>query len=118
MKWYEDLYVGDSIADKANRIKWKINHIEGLFLSSGIMISPNYTMDLIYQMTQRRNIACIVNLHQLDVAMRYATRIIGLAKGYAEALELVCSIIEEVYQNTGDVDVKSYLRGRKRRRQV
>ena len=28
-----------------------------------------------------RNIACIVNLHQLDVAMRYATRIIGLAKG-------------------------------------
>ena len=45
-------------------------------------------------------------------------QIIGLAKGYAEALELVCSIIEEVYQNTGDVDVKSYLRGRKRRRQV
>ena len=28
MKWYEDLYVGDSIADKANRIKWKINHQE------------------------------------------------------------------------------------------
>jgi len=45
-------------------------------------------------------------------------QIIGLAKGYAEALELVRSIIEEVYQNTGDVDVKSYLRGRKRRRQV
>ena len=36
-------------------------------------------------------------------------QIIGLAKGYAEALELVRSIIEEVYQNTGDVDVKSYL---------
>ena len=45
-------------------------------------------------------------------------QIIGLAKGYAEALELVRSIIEEVYQNTGDADVKSYLRGRKRRRQV
>ena len=45
-------------------------------------------------------------------------QIIGLAQGYAEALELVRSIIEEVYQNTGDVDVKSYLRGRKRRRQV
>ena len=29
MKWYEDLYVGDSIADKANRIKWKINHHAG-----------------------------------------------------------------------------------------
>ena len=37
---------------------------------------------------------------------------------YCKGLELVRSIIEEVYQNTGDVDVKSYLRGRKRRRQV
>ena len=36
-------------------------------------LDPNASkiiMDLIYQMTQRRNIACIVNLHQLDVAMR------------------------------------------------
>lgn len=28
---------------------YRRNYIEGLFLSSGIMISPNYTMDLIYQ---------------------------------------------------------------------
>lgn len=28
---------------------YKRNYIEGLFLSSGILISPNYTMDLIYQ---------------------------------------------------------------------
>ncbi len=28
---------------------YKRNYIEGLFLSSGIMVSPNYTMDLIYQ---------------------------------------------------------------------
>ena len=29
MKWYEDLYVGDSIEGKVNRIKWKINHHAG-----------------------------------------------------------------------------------------
>jgi hypothetical protein len=29
MKWYEDLYVGDSIEGKVNRIKWKINHHVG-----------------------------------------------------------------------------------------
>ena len=28
---------------------YRRNYIEGLFLSSGIMVSPNYTMDLIYQ---------------------------------------------------------------------
>ena len=38
-------------------------------------------MDLLRSMTQKRNIACIVNLHQLDVALRYSTRIIGLSKG-------------------------------------
>lgn len=38
-------------------------------------------MELLHDMTQKRNIACIVNLHQLDVAIKYSTRIIGLSKG-------------------------------------
>ena len=29
MKWYRNLYVSNSIGDKANRIKWKINHNAG-----------------------------------------------------------------------------------------
>lgn len=32
---------------------YRRNYIEGLFLSSGIMVSPNYTMDLIYQTLYR-----------------------------------------------------------------
>ena len=32
---------------------YRRNYIEGLFLSSGIIISPNYTMDLIYQTIYR-----------------------------------------------------------------
>lgn len=36
---------------------YRRNYIEGLFLSSGILISPNYTMDLIYQtLYQLRNV--------------------------------------------------------------
>ena len=36
---------------------YRRNYIEGLFLSSGIMVSPNYTMELIYQTVyQLRNI--------------------------------------------------------------
>ncbi|MGN0352079.1 MAG: putative DNA modification/repair radical SAM protein [Roseburia sp.] len=36
---------------------YRRNYIEGLFLSSGIMISPNYTMNLIYQtLYQLRNV--------------------------------------------------------------
>ena len=43
--------------------------------------SAKTIMDLLRDMTQKRNIACIVNLHQLDVALKYSTRIIGLSKG-------------------------------------
>ena len=110
MKWYEDLYVGDSIADKANRIKWKINHQAGTVSIYVIAFASN-----------RQNLLDIIpawELMQKSYPGKKQMQIIGLAKGYAEALELVCSIIEEVSKNTGDVDVKSYLRGRKRRRQV
>lgn len=43
--------------------------------------SAKTIMDLLREMTSRRNLACIVNLHQLDVALQYSTRIIGLSKG-------------------------------------
>lgn len=38
-------------------------------------------MDIIYNMTKKRNITSITNLHQIDVAVKYASRIIGLSKG-------------------------------------
>lgn len=43
--------------------------------------SAKTIMDLLRDLSQQRNIACIVNLHQLDVAMKYSTRIISLCKG-------------------------------------
>ena len=43
--------------------------------------SAKTIMDLLRQLSGKRNIACLVNLHQLDVALRYSTRIIGLSQG-------------------------------------
>jgi putative DNA modification/repair radical SAM protein len=40
---------------------YRRNYIEGLFLSSGILISPNYTMDLIYQTVYK-----LRNLHHFN----------------------------------------------------
>ena len=53
---------------------------EGEFIS---VIGPSGSgkSTLLRSMTRKRNIACIVNLHQLDVALQYSTRIIGLSKG-------------------------------------
>lgn len=43
--------------------------------------SSKIIMDLIHKMTKENNIACIVNLHQVDVAKTYADRIVGIHKG-------------------------------------
>lgn len=43
--------------------------------------SSRIIMNQIQEMAKTRNIACIVNLHQVDVAMAYADRIVGIHKG-------------------------------------
>lgn len=63
--------------------------------------SAKTIMDLLRDMTSKRNIACIVNLHQLDVAVKYSTRIIGLSKGEivfdGVPSELTDEMIERIY---------------------
>ena len=63
--------------------------------------SAKTIMDMLHQMTRRRNIACIVNLHQVDVAKKYSTRIIGLSKGRivfdGTPEELTDEMIEKIY---------------------
>ena len=63
--------------------------------------SAKTIMDLLRSMTARRNIACIVNLHQLDVALQYSTRIIGLSKGRivfdGPPAQLSDEMIERIY---------------------
>lgn len=63
--------------------------------------SAKTIMDLLKSMTAKRNIACLVNLHQLDVAVNYSTRIIGLSQGQIifndSPDKLNAEIIEKIY---------------------
>lgn len=43
--------------------------------------SSKIIMDQIYRMAKEQDIACIVNLHQVDVAKTYADRIVGIHRG-------------------------------------
>lgn len=45
-------------------------------------LSLETVMDALRQVTEKEGIACIVNLHQVDVARKYATRIIGIRHGH------------------------------------
>ena len=63
--------------------------------------SAKVTMELLQEMTSKRNITCIANLHQVDIAKKYSTRIIGLKDGDividGTPRELTASKIAQVY---------------------
>ncbi|QHT62936.1 phosphonate ABC transporter ATP-binding protein [Paenibacillus lycopersici] len=44
-------------------------------------LTSKVIMDYLYRICREDGIACMVNLHQVDVAKSYATRIIGMHKG-------------------------------------
>ena len=63
--------------------------------------SSKIIMDQIRDMARTRNISCIVNLHQVDVAKTYADRIVGIHQGRVvfdgPPQELTNSMIETIY---------------------
>ena len=88
MIWYKDLYVGESIVHKTKKVKWKIMHNAGQI---GIYdIIPSY--ELMQKEYPKKDMV-----------------IVGLAKGYDEAVEVAASIIDEVYRSTGTFAVRTYL---------
>lgn len=103
MKWYKDLYVGESIAPDYKRIIKKIKYHK--FTPDVYVISfasnPENLMDIIpsWQLIQ-------------PGYPKDALRIIGIAGGKAEAYELTRQMIEETYLMTGTVDVAMYLKGK------
>jgi len=104
MKWYDNLYVGESIRHKTEKIKWKIRHNAG-----------QIDIYVIAKASNPQNLLDIIPAHEL-MQKSYPKKdlyIIGLAHGMSEAHELVKQIIDEVYQSTGDFDIMPYLQSKK-----
>lgn len=100
MIWYEDLYVGESIVHKTNQIKWKICHNAGQIHIYVIALASN-PKDLLDIIPSRELLQKGYPKKELYI--------VGLAKGYDEALEVAVSIVDEVYRETGTFAVRSYL---------
>jgi len=104
MKWYKDLYVGESIQHKYEKIKWKIKHNAGQIDIYVIAIASN-----------PQNLLDIIPAQEL-MQKGYPKKelfVIGLAKGMKEAHEIVTQIIDEVYQKTGGFGILPYLQTKK-----
>lgn len=65
--------------------------------------SSKVIMDHLKQINREKKITCLVNLHQVDVAIRYSERIIGVASGRivydGPSGQLTQEIIHEIYQS-------------------
>ena len=100
MRWYKNLYAGESIARKKNRIKWKIIHNAGQIGIYVIALPSN-----------RENLLDLIPAWEL-MQWHYPKGqlyIIGLAGNYDEAAELAAAIICEAYAETGSFCVRDYI---------
>ena len=100
MRWYDDLYVGESIVHKTSKIKWKILHNAGQIDIYVIALASNPAnlLDIIPAQELMQKAYPKKNLY-----------IVGLAKGYQEAIETAAVIVKDVYEKTGTFAVSSYL---------
>ncbi len=108
MIWYDKLYVGESMIHKTNKVKWKIRHNAGQINIYVIALSsnPDNLLDIIPSRELLQKAYPKKNLY-----------IVGLAKGYEEAIELAGRIVAEVYRQTGAFAVRNYLLGKRRERE-
>ncbi|WP_206613372.1 phosphonate ABC transporter ATP-binding protein [Lysinibacillus halotolerans] len=65
-------------------------------------LSANIVMQQLHTISQEKKLTCIVNLHQVDYAKKYATRIIEIKKGLVvfdgAPSQLTDSIIKDIYE--------------------
>ena len=98
MRFLKEMYVGKGIKNKQSVI-WKLRHGVGMIDVYVISISGgNDQLD------------CMKCSYFKQKAIRDSVGlIVGLARGYSEAKELMISMIEESIQETGSANVKEYL---------
>ena len=100
MVWYKYLYADESIIRKKDKIKWKIRHNAGLVNMFVITLSSSGSGLL--------DIISTLELMQKSYPKEQLF-IVGIARGYENAVELACEIVMEVYDKTGGFCVKEYL---------
>lgn len=100
LNWYKNLYIGHNAKKKSKKLIHKINQGAGVIDVYVITLAMNpvnsleiFSANLLMQRAFRRN----------------CPMIIGLAKGYDEAVEIVQQIVNEVYQKTNTAEIRAWL---------
>ena len=102
MRFLKEMYVGKGIKNK-HKVMWKLKHGAGMVDVYVISISNG-----------KDQLDCtLCSYFKQKVIRENVGLVVGLAKGYSEAKELIVSMIEESLQETGSANVKEYILNRK-----
>lgn len=100
MKYYYNLYVTEDLIQKQNQIIQCLEDGKWQFSKYLIVLSGNEKNHL--------EIFDSVLLLQKAISKEHLF-IVGIASGKDSAFELVEKITEEVYDETGDIDIRNYI---------
>lgn len=101
MRWYGDLYIGETARKKVDKIIDKVN--------------KNKLQKNVFILTKAANDCDLFDIYPSHVLLQKYFKdkdylIIGVAVGYAEAVELVKQIVDELYCKKGITDLKDYFK--------
>ena len=98
MRFLKEMYVGNGIKNK-QKVIWKLKH--GVGMVDVYVISISNGSD---------QLDCTLCSYFKQKAIRENVGlVVGLAKGYSEAKDLIISMIEEALEKTGSANVKEYI---------
>lgn len=104
MKWYKPLFLGENARKEKLRSLKRVKN--GKYMKDVFFITLP---------SNNKNLLDIISTNQLlwpyfrKRKVRSAIYVIGIARGRDEAYEVVRTIIDETYTNTGGFDIKGYL---------
>ena len=101
MRFYKNLYVSESMAKKKEKVIKKKYPLK------------TYVIALIEEGENQLEFYSTLMFRQGSV-IDDDIFAVGLASGYDDALYLVEEIAKEVYEKTGDLDIRSYIRKQER----
>ena len=98
MRFLKEMYVGEGIKNK-QKVMWKLKHGAGMLDVYVISLSNG-----------NEQLDCMNCSYFKQKAIRDSVGVIvGLAKGYTEAQELIVTMVEDSLRETGSAEVKKYL---------
>lgn len=101
LKWYKNLYIGDNAKKGLQKTIHKINHRKWV---NGI-----YLITLASGVKDQLDILSANQLKQ-NVLYERCPVIVGIAKGYDEALQLVVKMLEETWEQKKNADIRAFLK--------